>query len=75
MYRCYKRGSRSNPEKRKVNILINAAGGNVKEATTSDTLSFFDLPLKGIEKIGCSKSLWRCNITITGLRERDGRKS
>lgn len=27
-----------------VDILINAAGGNKKEATTSDQLSFFDLP-------------------------------
>ncbi|MCM8761926.1 MAG: SDR family oxidoreductase [Candidatus Omnitrophica bacterium] len=34
-----------------VHILVNAAGGNVKEATTSDTLSFFDLPLEGIEKV------------------------
>ncbi len=28
-----------------VDILVNAAGGNKKEATTSDELSFFDLPL------------------------------
>jgi NAD(P)-dependent dehydrogenase (short-subunit alcohol dehydrogenase family) len=27
-----------------VDILVNGAGGNKKEATTSDTLSFFDLP-------------------------------
>jgi len=38
-------------KKGKVDILINAAGGNVKEATTSDTLSFFDLPLQGLEKV------------------------
>ncbi|MCX8082221.1 MAG: SDR family oxidoreductase [bacterium] len=35
----------------KINILVNAAGGNVKEATTSDTMSFFDLPLEGLEKV------------------------
>lgn len=35
----------------KIDILINAAGGNMKEATTSDELSFFDLPLSGLEKV------------------------
>lgn len=34
-----------------VDILINAAGGNKKEATTSDELSFFDLPLDALEKV------------------------
>ena len=29
----------------KVDILINGAGGNKREATTSDTLSFFDMPI------------------------------
>jgi len=33
-----------NRELGKVNILINGAGGNKKEATTSPDLSFFDLP-------------------------------
>ncbi|HEC93388.1 MAG TPA: SDR family NAD(P)-dependent oxidoreductase, partial [Candidatus Atribacteria bacterium] len=28
----------------KVDILLNAAGGNMKEATTSEELKFFDLP-------------------------------
>ena len=35
----------------RVDILINAAGGNVKEATTSEELSFFDLPLSVFEKV------------------------
>jgi len=35
----------------KVDILLNAAGGNIKEATTSEELSFFDLPLPSLEKV------------------------
>ncbi len=35
----------------KIDILINAAGGNKEEATTSATLSFFDLPLDALEKV------------------------
>ncbi|MBC8265269.1 MAG: SDR family NAD(P)-dependent oxidoreductase, partial [Anaerolineales bacterium] len=31
-----------------IDILINGAGGNSKEATTSDELSFFDLPADAI---------------------------
>ena len=34
-----------------IDILINAAGGNIKEATTSDTLPFFDLKLNDIQKV------------------------
>ncbi len=34
-----------------IDILVNAAGGNLKEATTSEELSFFDLPLSGLEKV------------------------
>jgi len=34
-----------------VDILVNAAGGNMKEATTSKDLSFFDLPLEAMEKV------------------------
>jgi NAD(P)-dependent dehydrogenase (short-subunit alcohol dehydrogenase family) len=34
-----------------VDILINGAGGNLKEATTSPELSFFDLPLGALEKV------------------------
>jgi len=36
---------------KKIDILLNAAGGNIKEATTSENLSFFDLSLKGLEKV------------------------
>ncbi len=35
----------------KVDILVNAAGGNIKEATTSEDLSFFDLPISGLERV------------------------
>jgi len=35
----------------KVDILINCAGGNMEEATTSSELSFFDLPLSALEKV------------------------
>ncbi len=34
-----------------IDILVNAAGGNLKDATTSKELSFFDLPLSAIEKV------------------------
>ncbi|MBM3334359.1 SDR family oxidoreductase [Candidatus Sumerlaeota bacterium] len=34
-----------------VDVLINGAGGNVKEATTSADLSFFDLPLSALERV------------------------
>src|SRR5512147_1545957 len=36
----------------KVDILINAAGGNHPSATTSAEQSFFDLPLDGLRKVG-----------------------
>ena len=35
----------------RIDILINAAGGNIKEATTSDSLPFFDLKLTDIQKV------------------------
>jgi len=38
-------------EHKKIDILVNAAGGNMKDATTSEDLSFFDLPLAAIEKV------------------------
>ena len=34
-----------------IDILVNGAGGNIKEATTSDDLSFFDLPYKALKKV------------------------
>jgi len=34
-----------------IDILINSAGGNIKEATTSDELSFFDLPREAFDKV------------------------
>ena len=36
---------------RQIDILVNAAGGNLKDATTSKELSFFDLPLGALEKV------------------------
>ena len=36
---------------KKIDILVNCAGGNLKEATTSKEVSFFDLPLKALEKV------------------------
>jgi len=35
----------------KVDILVNCAGGNLKEATTSSELSFFDIPISAFEKV------------------------
>jgi NAD(P)-dependent dehydrogenase (short-subunit alcohol dehydrogenase family) len=35
----------------KIDILLNAAGGNMKAATTSEELKFFDLPLSALEKV------------------------
>lgn len=35
----------------KIDVLVNAAGGNIKEATTSKDLSFFDLKLSALEKV------------------------
>ena len=35
----------------KVDILLNAAGGNIKEATTSKELDFFNLPISALEKV------------------------
>jgi NAD(P)-dependent dehydrogenase (short-subunit alcohol dehydrogenase family) len=38
-------------EFKSINILVNAVGGNVKEATTSETLSFFDLSNVALQKV------------------------
>jgi len=35
----------------RIDILLNAAGGNIKEATTSNELNFFDIPLSALEKV------------------------
>ena len=35
----------------RIDILVNGAGGNVKEATTSKELTFFDIPLTALEKV------------------------
>ena len=32
-------------------VLVSAVGGNVKDATTSENLSFFDLPLSALERV------------------------
>ncbi len=42
----------------RVDILINGAGGNKKEATTSPTLSFFDLPADAVQ--------WVFNLNFIG---------
>jgi len=34
-----------------IDILVNAVGGNMKGATTSDTLSFFDLPKDELQRV------------------------
>lgn len=41
-----------------VDILINGAGGNKADATTSDSMSFFDMPAEAIE--------WVFNLNILG---------
>jgi len=41
-----------------IDILINGAGGNKKDATTSDTLSFFDLPVEAFR--------WVFDLNIIG---------
>jgi len=43
----------------KVDILINGAGGNKKEATTTDTFEFFDIPPEAIQ--------WVFNLNLLGL--------
>ena len=35
----------------RIDILVSAAGGNLKDATTSDELSFFDLKLDALQKV------------------------
>lgn len=40
-----------NQDYKQIDILVNAAGGNLKDATTAPDLSFFDLPLSSLEKV------------------------
>jgi NAD(P)-dependent dehydrogenase (short-subunit alcohol dehydrogenase family) len=42
----------------RIDILVNGAGGNQKEATTSPDLSFFDLPLEAVQ--------WVLNLNFLG---------
>ena len=42
----------------RIDILINGAGGNKKEATTSDEMSFFDIPLEALQ--------WVFNLNFMG---------
>ena len=42
----------------RIDILINGAGGNKKEATTSDDMSFFDIPLDALQ--------WVFNLNFMG---------
>ncbi|ACI19076.1 SDR family oxidoreductase [Dictyoglomus thermophilum] len=35
----------------KIDILLNAAGGNIPEAVTSDKVTFWDLPIESIQKV------------------------
>ena len=41
-----------------IDILINGAGGNKAEATTSDYMSFFDIPSEAIQ--------WVFNLNVVG---------
>ncbi len=57
----------------KVDILINAAGGNHPSATTSEGLSFFDLPLDGLRKVSDLNLLGTilpCQVFGRGMAER-----
>jgi NAD(P)-dependent dehydrogenase (short-subunit alcohol dehydrogenase family) len=35
----------------RIDVLVNAAGGNIKEATTSPELKFFDMPTEALSKV------------------------
>ena len=56
-----------------VNILINAAGGNHPSATTSSDLSFFDLPIDALRKVGDLNLLGTilpCQVFGRGMADR-----
>jgi NAD(P)-dependent dehydrogenase (short-subunit alcohol dehydrogenase family) len=56
-----------------VDVLINAAGGNHPSATTSEELSFFDLPLDALRRVGDLNLLGTilpCQVFGRGMAER-----
>jgi NAD(P)-dependent dehydrogenase (short-subunit alcohol dehydrogenase family) len=56
-----------------VDVLINGAGGNKKEATTSDDLSFFDLPDKAIRwvfDLNCLGTIMPSQIFCRAMAQR-----
>jgi NAD(P)-dependent dehydrogenase (short-subunit alcohol dehydrogenase family) len=62
-----------------LDILINGAGGNHPQATTSDTQSFFNLPLDAIRKVfelNCLGTILPCQVLgeliLETVRARDG---
>jgi NAD(P)-dependent dehydrogenase (short-subunit alcohol dehydrogenase family) len=59
----------------KIDILINGAGGNKKEATTSSDLSFFDLPseaLKSVFNLNFIGTLLPCQVFGREMAENGG---
>jgi len=58
----------------RVDVLINGAGGNKKDATTSDTLSFFDLPADAIRwvfDLNCIGTVLPCQVYGKLMAEQD----
>jgi NAD(P)-dependent dehydrogenase (short-subunit alcohol dehydrogenase family) len=56
-----------------VDILINAAGGNHRSATTSPDLSFFDIPLDAfryVEELNLLGTILPCQVFGRGMAER-----
>ena len=56
-----------------IDILINAAGGNSPQATTSDNVSFFDLDIQAIESVldlNFIGTLQSCQVFGRGMAER-----
>ncbi len=55
-----------------VDILINGAGGNHKQATTSPDLSFFDLPAEALQRVfelNCLGTLLPCQVFGKAMAE------
>jgi NAD(P)-dependent dehydrogenase (short-subunit alcohol dehydrogenase family) len=62
-----------------LNILINGAGGNHPQATTSDTQSFFNLPIEAMRKVfelNCLGTILPCQVLgeliVKTVRQSDG---